>query len=90
MLEVMRGRKPGRPPSGFSDALWDLLLTAWDAEHGSQPSKRPPIQTILNQLLVDANEWDQLIMLPTPEQGGESCTSLARLLSHGEPLRHFP
>jgi len=73
MLEVMRGKKPDRPTLGFSDALWNLLLAAWDAEHGSQPSKRPPIQSITNQLREDVDEWDQLIVLQTPEQGDESC-----------------
>jgi len=77
MLEVMRGKKPGRPPSGFSDALWNLLLAAWDAEHGSQPSKRPSIQSIVDQLREDVDEWDQLIILPTLEQEEESCTSSA-------------
>jgi len=73
MLEVMRGKKPDRPPSGFSDALWNLLLAAWDAEHGSQPSKRPPIQSIANQLQEDVDEWNQLNDLPTPDGEDESC-----------------
>ena len=73
MLEVMRGKKPDRPPLGFSDALWNLLLAAWDVEHGSQPSKRPFVQSIVNQLQEDVNEWGRFIILPTPEGGDESC-----------------
>ncbi|KAF9647849.1 kinase-like protein, partial [Thelephora ganbajun] len=90
VLEIMSRKKPGRPPSGFSDALWDLLLAAWDTEHGSQPPKRPSIQTILNQLQEDANTWDQFIILPTPEQEDESCTSPIHLESQVGPLRQFP
>ena len=55
MLEVIRGKKPARPPSGFSDALWNLLLLSWDAEYESQSPKRPSIQEILSQLRKDAN-----------------------------------
>jgi len=77
MLEVMRGKKPDRPPSGFSDTLWNLLLAAWDAEHRSQPSKRPFIQSIVNQLQEDVDEWDQDMILPPPEEGDESCMSSA-------------
>ena len=68
------GKKPDRPPSGFSDALWYILLAAWDADYGSRPSKRPPIQSISNQLKEDADRWDEFIILPT-EKGDESCTS---------------
>jgi len=77
MYKVMNGEKPGRPPSGFSDALWNLLLAAWDADHRSQPSKRPFIQSIADQLQEDVDKWNQLIDLPTPEQGDEDCKSSA-------------
>ena len=73
MLEVMRGKKPDRPPSVFSDGLWDLLLAAWDAEHGSQPSKRPFIQSIVNRLQQDVGEWNQHIDLSIPEGKDEDC-----------------
>lgn len=75
-IEVaINGKKPDRPLSGFSDKLWNILLLAWDAEYGSQPPKRPSIQTILNQLKEDADNWDQFIILPASERGKESCTS---------------
>ena len=84
------GRKPDRPPSGLSDELWNLLLATWDAERGCQPPKRPPIQTIANQLEEDAKRWDQFIVPPT-ERGDESCTSFARLEMHGGlPVAAFP
>ena len=78
------GKKPDRPPLGFSDELWNVLLTTWDAERGSQPPIRPPIQTIANQLEEDAKRWDQFIIPPT-ERGDESCTSFARLEMPGGP-----
>ena len=77
MLEVMRGKKPDRPPSGFSDALWNLLQAAWDAEYGSQPPTRPSIQTIFSQLKRDVNGWNQHIILSAPEQGDESRTPIS-------------
>ena len=77
MYKVMSGEKPGRPPSGFSDALWNLLLAAWDAEHRSQPSKRPFIQSIANRLQEDVGKWNQLLDLPTPEEGDEDCKPFA-------------
>jgi len=67
MLKVMRGEKPDRPPAGFSDGLWNLLLAAWDAEHGSQPPKRPSIRRISNQMKEDASNWHKFIVpLPRP------------------------
>ena len=62
MLNVIKGVKPDRPLSGFSDALWDLLLKAWDPEYGSQPPKRPSVKTISNQMKEDADNWDQFIL----------------------------
>jgi len=70
MLKVMRGEKPERPPAGFSDALWNLLLTAWDAEYRSQPPKRPSIRTISNQMKEDAIVWHKFIV-PLPRSGVE-------------------
>lgn len=71
MLEVMRGKKPNRPPLGFSDSLWNLLLKVWEPEYGPQPPKRPPIQPILDQLKQDANDWDRSVILPPPPQAEE-------------------
>ena len=62
MLTVMKGGKPDRPLSGFSDALWNILLKAWDPEYGSQPPKRPSIKTISNQMKEDSDDWDQFIL----------------------------
>jgi len=75
MLKVMRGEKPGRPPAGFSDALWNLVLAAWDTEYWSQPPKRPSIRTISNQMKEDASNWHKFIV-PLPrlrEEEEEFC-----------------
>lgn len=58
MLEVVGGKKPNRPPSGFSDDLWNLLLKVWDPEYGAQLPKRPSIPLILDQMKEDADDWD--------------------------------
>lgn len=68
MLEVVEGKKPSRPPSGFSDNLWNLLLEVWDPEYGSQPSRRPSIPSILDQMREDAEGWDQSLILGQPLQ----------------------
>ena len=90
MLKVITGKKPGRPPSGFSDALWNILLMAWDAEDGSRTPKRPSTQAISNQLKEDANKWDQFIVLPVLEQGDEGGTSLAHSGTRGVALNPGP
>ena len=73
MLRVMEGVKPDRPLSGFSDALWNILLEAWDPEYGSQPPKRPSVRIIMNQMEEDAEDWDQIVagLLGNPECEGK-------------------
>jgi len=58
VLKLLEGTKPNRPPSGFSDKLWNLLLNVWDPEYGSQLPKRPSIPSILDQINEDADNWD--------------------------------
>jgi hypothetical protein len=64
MFKVLQGERPDRPPSGFSDQLWELLVTTWHAEQGSQPSKRPLTSTILYQLEEDVRWWRKSIIPP--------------------------
>jgi hypothetical protein len=64
MFKVLQGDRPDRPPSGFSDQLWKLLVTTWHAEQGTQPSKRPPTSTILDQLKEDVHSWGKSIIPP--------------------------
>lgn len=82
ILEVaINGKKPDRPHPEFPDALWNLLLKAWDPEHQSEPSERPSIQQVMNQLKEDANDWDRFVILHTSKQGEpeESRASLVQL-----------
>lgn len=65
MLVVVEGRKPKRPPSGFSDNLWNILLKVWDPEYGSQPPKRPPISSILAQMRKDGDDWNPPVLQPS-------------------------
>ena len=66
------GGKPDRPLSGFSDGLWEILLKVWDPDHGSHPSKRPSVRTVMKQMKEDAEGWDQIVtgLLGNPESGG--------------------
>ena len=66
MYRVLEGGLPDRPSPGFSDQLWELLVGAWSVEHGSQPSKRPPVATIRDLLREDARNWGRPIAPLTP------------------------
>ena len=66
MFKVLQGERPDRPPSGFSDQLWELLVTTWRTEQGSQSPKRPPTSTILDRLEEDVRWWGKSIIPPTP------------------------
>ena len=70
MVQVIAGHRPDRLPSGFSNQLWKLLETTWHEEQVSQPSKRPRIPTIIDQLDKDAHQWQKSIQLPSPVQMG--------------------
>ena len=83
---VLRGVRPARPHSGFSNQLWELLEATWLPERASQPPKRPQISIIIDQVRKDASDWNKSIILQNPRQIGTPDTltkgSKARL-----PLR---
>lgn len=64
MCKVLRGDRPDRPPSGFTDPLWELLTATWLVEHGSQSPKRPQISAILGRLNEEVENWGTLIVPP--------------------------
>ena len=72
MYKIIEGDRPGRPSSGFSDQLWELLVSTWCAEYGSQPSKRPSTSVVLDRLGEDVHNWGKSIIPPTPVQKGAS------------------
>ena len=68
ILKVTTGEKPGRPASGFSGALWELLFKVWDPERGHEPPKRPSTREILDQMKEDADDWNAVMgLLGIPE-----------------------
>jgi len=79
MYKVLEGGRPDRPPSGFSDQLWELLVSAWCVEHGSQPSQRPSASIILDQLNEDVDDWGESILPPPSVQRHERCRSFAHV-----------
>lgn len=64
MCKVLKGGQPNRPPLGFTDPLWELLVETWLAEQGSQPPKRPQTSTIRDRLNEEVKNWGTLIVPP--------------------------
>lgn len=76
MFKVVKGVRPDRPSSGFPDELWMLLEATWRTEYASQPSKRPRIPVIIDQLRKEAHNWREPTTLPSPVQTGIHGTSV--------------
>ena len=87
MLEVVEGKKPNRPRSGFSNNLWNLLLKAWDPEYGSQLPRRPSVSSILDQMEEDADDCDQSTIPPQPPHVEETPGVVPRALTLETLLR---
>ena len=64
MIKVVGGDRPDRPPSVFTDSLWELLEETWLVEHGSQSPKRPQVSTVLDRLGREADNWGKSITPP--------------------------
>jgi hypothetical protein len=61
MYRVLQGERPDRPPSGFSDPLWEVLESCWFTEQGTRPSRRPSTSVILDRLREDVRIWKPII-----------------------------
>ena len=68
MCRVMNGGRPDRPPSGFTDPLWNLLAETWLEEQLNQPQKRPPVSAILERLKDDVDHWERTIHPIVPKE----------------------
>jgi len=77
MYKVINGERPGRPPSGFSDVLWELLMESWLVEHARKPQERPPASTVLDRLKRDVDHWEKTIipLVPKEWRGSGGCPS---------------
>jgi len=75
VCKVMNGGRPDRPPSGFTDPLWDLLAETWLEQHIDQPQKRPPVSTTLDLLKKDVDHWERTIHPIVPKQWEETATT---------------
>ena len=72
MLKVMKGDRPERPPLGFSDALWESLVTTWVVEDGPGSNRRPSASVVLDWLKKDVDNWEKSIVPIIPKQWEES------------------
>ena len=57
MFKVVKGDRPDRPPSLFSEKLWDLLVATWVTQYAQKPRKRPPVSTVLTRLKECVGHW---------------------------------
>jgi len=71
MYKVINGSQPKRPPSGFSDVLWELLIVSWAEEHAGTPQRHPPTSTILEWLKESVDHWEKPIAPLTLKQWQE-------------------
>ena len=67
MLKVVKGDRPSRPPSGFSETLWYLLVATWAEQYAREPRKRPSARTVLNRLAKCTDHWGKSITPLIPE-----------------------
>ena len=67
MLKVVKGDRPGRPSSGLSNALWDLLATTWVEQYAQKPRERPSVSTVLARLKECVDDWGKSILPLIPE-----------------------
>jgi len=64
ILRVIEGGRPGRPTSGLSDVLWELLVETWAVQNAEEPQGRPPACTILDRLKGWIDHWGEFIVPP--------------------------
>ena len=67
MLKVMKGDRPGRPPSGFSKTLWDLMVVTWVEQYAQKPRERPSASAVLTRLKECVDDWGESIIPLVPE-----------------------
>ena len=72
MYRVVKGVRPGRPPSGFTDKLWEMLVASWVEERAGEPQRRLPISVILDRLEESVEQWGKSIVPLVPNQRKES------------------
>ena len=72
MFKVVTGDRPNRPASGFSDTLWDLLVSTWVVEDGPESKRRPSASAVLDQLKKDVDHWGKSIVPLVPKEWQES------------------
>ena len=75
--KVLNKHRPERPPVGFSESLWKLLIQMWLEEYESLPPTRPNITVILEQLQDEAENWNpknRLLAPPIPMERKTSGT----------------
>ncbi|KAF9648298.1 kinase-like protein [Thelephora ganbajun] len=86
ICKVMNGDRPVRPPSGFSDILWELTAATWAEQQVQQPQMRPSVSTVLDRLVKDVNRWEKSIIPLVPKQWQENATNSDRTNCRAEVI----
>ena len=73
MVKVVGGDRPKRPPLGFSDTLWELLMASWAKERAQKRRRRPSVSTMFDRLKESVDDWEKSIVPLVPKQWEESC-----------------
>jgi len=72
IFKVIEGGRPDRPPFGFSDKLWKLLMKMWVEQRVKGTRRRPSASTVLDGLKQDVDRWEKSIMPLIPREWQES------------------
>ena len=75
MNRVVHGARPGRPPSGFTNELWQMLMASWVEERAGKSQKRLALPAMLDRLKESVEQWEKSIVPLIPNQCKENSES---------------
>ena len=83
-----KGDRPDRPPSGFSETLWNLVVATWVEQYAQKPRERPSASTVLARLKGCVDDWGKSIIPLVPKDWGNAGS--CRLSANDWQFVHVP